>query len=63
LRVPVSEKAFADLQMAVRAHEESQYIEANGAHAGYIIPAPTVEAVDAPLSRKNLLEVVDRPAQ
>ena len=63
LRVPVSEKAFADLQMAVRAHEESQYIEASGAHAGYIIPARNVEAADAPLNRKSLLEVVDSPAQ
>jgi hypothetical protein len=63
LRVPVSEKAFADMQIAVRAHEESQYIEASGAHAGYIIPARTVEAADASLNRKSLLEVVDPPAQ
>jgi Putative bacterial lipoprotein (DUF799) len=61
LRVPVSDKALADLQMAVRAREDSEYIEANGSPANYIVPVRTVDAADGALNRRSLVEAVDPP--
>jgi hypothetical protein len=63
LRVPVSDKALAHLQMAVRGHEDGQYIEASGPQTGYIIPARTAEAADGPLNRNSLSEIVGPRAQ
>lgn len=63
LRVPVSDKALDDLQMAARTHEDGQYIEARGPQAGYVIPARSVEAADGPVNSHGLLEVADTPAE
>jgi len=59
LRVPVSDKTLIDLQMAARAHENKQYVEARGPRPDYIIPASTIEASEGPLNRHLLLEVVE----
>src|SRR5215472_8665156 len=61
LRVPVADKAVADLQMAARAHEDSQYVEARGPQSVNIIPAATVWAAEGPLDRPLLLEAADPP--
>jgi len=42
LRLPVAEKTVTDLQMAARAREDEQSIEARGPEPSYIIPASAV---------------------
>src|ERR1700747_706682 len=59
LRIPVSDKTLTDLQMAARAHEDGQYVEARGPQPGYIIPASTVEVANGSLNRDFLSEAAD----
>ncbi len=62
LRVPVSDKALTDLQIAARARENQQYAEAGRPQPGYIIPASTFEASEGSLDRHLLLQAVNPPA-
>jgi hypothetical protein len=62
LRVPVADKALADLQMAARACEGGQYVEARAAQPGYIIPASTAEMAEGSLNQHLLFEAADPPA-
>jgi hypothetical protein len=39
LRLPVADKTVSDLQMAARAREDEQYVEARRPQPSYIIPA------------------------
>jgi hypothetical protein len=61
LRVPVADKALADLQVAARAGENGQYVEARGPQPANIIRASTVWAAEGPLDRPLLLEAADPP--
>jgi Putative bacterial lipoprotein (DUF799) len=42
LRLPVADKTVSDLQMAARAREDEQYVEARRPQPSYIIPASAV---------------------
>jgi putative lipoprotein DUF799 len=42
LRLPVADKSVSDLQMAARAREDEQYVEARRPQPSYIIPASAV---------------------
>jgi hypothetical protein len=47
LRIPVSDKALADLQMAVRAHEDGPYVEASAPQpVTAFLPAPSKPLTD-----------------
>jgi hypothetical protein len=59
LRLPVVDKAVTDLQMAARAREDEQYVEAPSQRPGYIIPASTVEPSRGSADQHFLVEAVD----
>ena len=60
LRVPVSDRALTDLQMAARARENQQYAEAGDSQPDYIIPTSTDDTSEGSLDR-HLLQAADPP--
>lgn len=56
LRLPVADKTVSDLQMAARAREDEQYVEARRPQPSYIIPASAVGSSGAP-GNQDLLAV------
>jgi Putative bacterial lipoprotein (DUF799) len=54
LRLPVADKTVSDLQMAARAREDEQYVEARRPQPSYIIPASAVGSSGASGNRDLL---------
>ena len=59
LRVPVSDKTLSDLQMAARAHEDGEYVEARGPQPSQIMPTSNIETANGPLNTRLLLDAAD----
>jgi hypothetical protein len=55
------DKTLTDLQLAARAHDRGQYVEARGPQPRYIIAASTVETADGSLNTPLLIEAADAP--